>query len=327
MAYTYRRTPITRPMYLDIIDKAERKIVMNRSVNPLLGKDTGLLITSAHTPFQTGILVSKRAAELIEEHPVEGEIVLAHELAKLKRDRIVFNILRNVGAFYYGIVFEGVFFAEFIVSIIPLLEMTPLWFPALFLTYPWGFGIALWYHQKAAAELEVEATYGMNPELATFTVFSNKHMSSVGRRHYIEEIESNIRTRQSRTWFSMIGLPLFYSSIIASIAYILVMRIPSSFTDLFVVIIGGLFFIILVYQFSRMGTQRPKRPDSYVPQPSPKAEDETSIQVAKILSRKTGNEDCEIRSSFDFEDGLDWVFYQLHTGGMVIWVSDEEWKA
>jgi len=326
LAYTRRKTTITRSEYLQILTSAERKLGVDRNVIPLKGKDSGQVITSARTPFQTGILVSKKVAELIEKHPVEGEIVLAYELAKLKRDRIFFNLLRNVGAFYYGIIFEGMFFADFILSILPLLETIPLWIPAMLLTYPSGIGIAIWYKQKAAAEFEVEYAYGLNPELATFTVFSRKKMSTEGRRHYIQEIKSNIETRRSRTLFSMIGMPLFYSSIMAAIVYFLVVNIPSSFTSLFVVAIGGIVFIFLVYSASRIGTGKPRRPDYHeTPRPQ-KVEDEKSVQVGKILSMKTGNSDYEIRSSFDIFEDLDMKFYDVHVGGYNLWVSDHEWN-
>ena len=326
IASTRRKNLITRSEYLQILANAQRRLGVTRTVIPLLSDDKGHLLTSANTPFKTGILVSKRAAELIEEHPVEGEIVLAHELAKLKRDRIVFNMLRNIGAFYYGIVFEGMFFAEFILSILPLLETIPLWIPALIMIYPWGFGIAFWYNQKAAAELEVESAYGMNPELATFIVFSKKKMSSEGRRHYIHEIESNIEMRRSRTWLSMIGKPLFYSLIIIVITYIAAMNIPSPFTDLFVVIIGGIVFVFLVYGTSKIGTQKPGRPEFYEPQRSQKVEDETSTQVAKLLSMKNGNAECEIRSSLDvFEEEFDLEFYEVHICGETLWMWTGEW--
>ena len=168
LAFALRKTRITSPEYLQILENAKRKLQVSRTVDAHLSKNTGRLLTSANTPFQYGIMVSERAATLIEENPLEGEIVLAYELAKLRRDKIGISILRNIGAFYYSLIFEGMVFAELILSILPLLEMIPLWIPALVLTYPFGFGIALRYHLKAAAENEVESIYRMNPELAAF---------------------------------------------------------------------------------------------------------------------------------------------------------------
>ena len=325
VAFALRRARITRPEYLQILENAKRKLQVSRAVDAHLSKNTGRLLTSANTPFQYGIMVSERAATLIEETPLEGEIVLAYELAKLKRDKIGFSILRNIGAFYYSLIFEGMVFAELILSIVSFLEMIPLWIPALVLTYPFGFGIALRYHLKAAAENEVESIYGMNPELATFKVFASKNLSSEGRDHYIHEIESDIEVRRSRTRFSMVGMPLIFSSTIAAIAYILLLGIAGNFTSFFAVLVGGVSFMLMVLSSSMKGTRRPGPPDSFrTPRPI-ETEDETSVQVAKLVSMNHGNQECVIHKDYDIDDEDGMVIYEILVGETHFLMFNQEW--
>jgi hypothetical protein len=327
VAFALRRTRITRPEYLQILENAKRKLQVSRTVDAHLSKNTGRLLTSANTPFQYGIMVSERAATLIEETPLEGEVVLAYELAKLRRDKIGFSILRNIGAFYYTLVFEGMVFAELILSIVTLLEMIPLWIPALLLTYPCGFGIAVWYYLKAAAENEVESIYGMNPELATFKVFTSKNMSSEGRDHYIHEIESDIEMRKSRTKFSMVGKPLIFSSIIVVIAYILLMGITGNSTSFFAVLVGGVSFMMMVYSSSMKGTKRPGPPESLVTPRPIETEDETSVQVAKLVGMNHGNQECVIHKDYEIDDEDGLVVYEILVGEKRLLLFNQEWDS
>jgi predicted membrane protein len=275
-----------------------------------------------------GIFVSKKTAKLIEEHPFEGEIVLAHELALLKREKLFLNFLRNICAFYYGLIIEGMIFAEIILSVLPLLESTSLWIPALLLSYPWGFGIAFWYYQRARAEMEVESMYNMNPEIATFKVFARKNMTEVGRSHYTHEIESNIEKRKSRTLFNILGTPLALSTLIASVVFILTVVILTSFTTLLTVFVGGISFTFLAYGASSKGTNKPRKPESARDRDDdepPRADDEVSRQVASHVSMTENNNECIVSyfTEGDIDDGL----YIVSVLDRRVYISEEEWNA
>lgn len=331
-SYTYRKSnwPLNDPDIQSIVSRAETKLGMSGRIKLYHSEKTGRLLTSAHTPFLCGILLSDKSARLIKEQPAEGEIVLAHELALLKRDHLWLTFLRNVAAIFYAILTEGLILFDVIEPLLPVLGQVPLWIIAVILCYPLGFGIFIWYRRKAAAETEVESIYGMNPHFAIFHIFSRKSMSDAGRQHYIDSINSNIDSRNSRTIFVSLGVTLVASLGISSLVYFIFIAIlmPFEFALFAAVLLGGFTFSFGVYLFESKGTGALKQPE-YSTTEWPRGTDEVSVEVEKLLSMRLGRTDCRVLhyppELLDDSEDEEFDFREILIADKRIIMSPDEW--
>jgi len=313
-----------------MVSHAESRLGMSGKTKLYYSEKSGRILTSAHTPFLNGILLSEKSVQLIKEKSTAGEIVLANELALLKRDHLWLTFFRNVAAIFYAILTEGFILIDFLEPLLPALSQIPLWILAMILCYPPGIMISIWYRRKASAEIEVESIYGLNPQLATFYVFSRKSMSDTGRKHYIENIESNIDSRRSRSIFVSLGITLIVSLSLSAVVYIIFSTIlmPLDFSLFAGVLLGGFVFSVGVYHFESKGTGDLKRPD-YSMTGWPRATDDLSVKVENLLSIKLGTTECyvlhyppELLDELDFDDE---DFREVQIADKRIWVFREEW--
>ena len=287
-------------------------------------------IRSAHTPFLYGIMLSEKSAKLLKEKPTEGEIVLAHELALLKQDHLWLSFLRNLAVILYTIMTEGTILFPLLEPLFPIIGQIPLWIFAVSLSYPLGIGIFVWYRRKASAENEVESIYGMNPQLASFQVFSRKNMSDEGRSHYISQIESDIESRHSRTAFISLGIVSISSLAISAAIYVIFMAFSMTFEfALFgASALGGIYFLFGVYHFESRGAGRLRHPKISI-QEVPQSTDELTTSVEKLLSEKVSISGCKIiHYPYDFEsdyddEGFDFIEAQIAQKRIVI--TKQEW--
>ena len=330
-AYKKSDKPLTDTELESIVSRAESRLGMSRKINLYRCDKKINFIASARTPFIHGIMVSDNARKLIKEKPVEGEIVLANELALFKRDHLWLSFIRNLAAILYSLLTEGMMLIAFIEPLLPVLYSIPLWIFAVILCYPLGIGIFIWYRRKSSAENEVESIYGMNPNLALFYVFSRRKMSDAGRRHYINEIESNIESRKARTAFVSLGLVFVISLFISAILYVLFISIsmPFDFALFGALVLGGVSFSFGVYHFESTGTQRLKHLELSKTDLQ-HSTDELTITVEKLLSIKTGMHDCRIyHYPFDFEldyEGEETDITEVQIGDERMIIMREEWN-
>jgi len=327
--YSYRKsnTPLYDTDIQSIVSGAESKLGVSRRIKLYRTEKKSNLLTSARTPFVCGILLSDRAVELIKERPGEGEIVLAHELALLKRDHLWLASVRNLAVVFYAILTEGLILL--IEPLLPLLSQPTPWIFFSVLCYPFGVGIFIRYCRKSAAELEIELVYGMNPQLAMFHVFSRKGMSDAGRRFYVDEIRSSIESRKSRTAFVSLGVTLIASLCVSALVYLIFITIlmPLEFAILASLLLGGLSFSFGVYHFESKGTKGLKRPN-YSVADLPRSTDAVSVEVERILSMKVSIPDCRVfRYSFDDYSVEDEEsgYMEAQIGDDRILIEQEEW--
>ena len=313
-----------------IVSRAETKLGMSGKIRMYDNEKKSNFLTSARTPWMCGIMLSEHTARMIKEKPVEGEIVLAYEIALLKRDHLWLSFLRNLAATLYSILTEGTMLFLFIEPLYPILSQAPLWIIAVSLCYPLGIGIFVWYRRKASAENEVESIYGMNPHLALFQVFSRTTMSDAGRMHYLHEIESNIESRKSRTAFVSLGVVLIVSLVISAVIYILFLSVsmPLEFALFGALALGGISFSFGVLYFESKGTMNLHRPE-FRTEKLPHSIDEVSRSVERLISMKTGISDCTIYHytsdpDLDYEDELS-GFTEVHIGKERFMILREKW--
>jgi hypothetical protein len=276
-----------------IFERAKVRLGIAKNIQLFLSTENKTILTNARTPFLHGLMVSELAAKLIVRHSSEGEVVLAYELALLKRDHLWLSYLRNIGTIIYAMVTEGTVAFTFAEPLLPFLYQFPLWILAIVITYPWGIGLIIWYHRKSSAEYEIESIYNMNPHMALFKVFSRQSMSDEGRQFYKDEIESNIEIRKSRTITISLGIPMIISitlSVVVHSIFSLLHALPD-FIEFAALLLGGISFSFFVFYYESKGTRGLKKP-KFAPKPVPRIDDELSIQVEKLLCMKLKTSDC-----------------------------------
>jgi hypothetical protein len=314
-----------------VLESARTKLGVSERIPVYLKDEKITLLKNARTPFFHGLQVSKRTVEKILLNPVEGEIVLAHELSLLKRDHLWITFFRNLGATGYALLTEGAMLFTLFEELIPLITIIPLWLLAIILSYPWGVILLIWYQRKASAENEIESVYGKNPHIAQFHVFSSPNISDAGRRFYIDQIGSRIDIRQSRRISVSFGMPLIVSFAISIVVYGLfsIYSTPIIFQIFAALLLGGISFSLGVYHYESKGTGRLKPPD-FPREPEPvfeEVDDEFTVEVKRLLCKKVGTDDCTIlhyTPEMMLEDiGEEGSMLEITINDSMLWIAQE----
>jgi hypothetical protein len=297
--YSFTKTKVTQHLdnseFQMILDRAKARIGLSLPIQVYLSDERKTLLTHARQPFICGLQVTDKTVKKIISCPVEGEIVIAHELALVKRDYLWLTFLRNLGAIMYSMVTEGMILFSIIEPLLPFLYSFPPWILGTFITYPWGIGLIVWYRRKSAAEYEIESVYGSNPHLALYEVFSTGNMSDAGRRYYINEIESNIDIRKSRTLIVSLGLSILSSLIVLFSTFVIfsMFSAPVPFIEFSVLLLGGITFTFGVFHFESKGTGMLKQP-KFSQTMLQSSDDELSTEIRKLLCTKLESDECSV---------------------------------
>ena len=255
--YTSRKwsVVIKNHEFQEIVRRAQDRLGYSAELQLFVSKENGLVLANARTPFLRGLLSSDRAVKAIAENPTEGEVVIAYEIARLRRTPLWLSFLYNLIGIGYGfLIISGPFFFELIQQFLSPADF-PLWILAALITYPWGLMFFVWYYSQSIAEREVEEVYGRNPNLAAFEVFSKSSLSEDARRFYLDKIGLKIDERASRSVAHKVLIPFVWSCIVLALSVfaILVSELPQFLFVPIAVLLGGAVFSILLYVTSSKG--------------------------------------------------------------------------